>query len=155
MHHRNSNRPKKRLRRNCHPEYESSDSSQRREFIAAYTKHHCYHLAASTFIDIVNDPERQANGVHTRDSLRLRTISRKRKSPIDEKGIAGKPGLLYPPTQFDANGRAVEGSEEYFASRGMNMWPAEDAPTGLVYRPGTIPIQETKPERLNKDNNAR
>jgi hypothetical protein len=129
MHHLNSGKPKKRLRRNYHPEYEPSDRSQRREFIAAYTKHHCYHLAAS----IVNDPERQADGVHIRDSLRLRTISRKRKSPIDEKGIAGEPGLLYPPTQFDANGGPVEGSDECFASRGMNMWPAEDAPAGLHY----------------------
>ncbi|CEJ62679.1 hypothetical protein PMG11_11172 [Penicillium brasilianum] len=50
-----SNRPKKRLPRNCHPEYENDDPNQRQEFIAAHTKYHCYHLGASTFFDLVTD----------------------------------------------------------------------------------------------------
>ncbi|KAJ5153505.1 uncharacterized protein N7482_009983 [Penicillium canariense] len=125
-------RPEKRVRRNYHAEYElSDDPQQRQEFIAARTKHRSYHLAAATFVDLVNDPAPQADGVRVRDRLRLRTVSRKRKCPIDEQGIAGEPGLLFRPTQTDADGRPVEGAEERFDSRGVHLWPREDAPAEL------------------------
>lgn len=129
--HLDSGKPKKRLRRNYHPEYENHDQTQRQEFIAAYTKYHCYHLSSSTFLDLVNDPVSQADGVHIRDFLRLRTISRRRKCPFDDDGIAGESGLRFQPTQSGANGRRLEGSDERFASRGMHMWPPEDAPVEL------------------------
>lgn len=125
-------RPEKRLRRNYHPEHElGDDPNERQEFIHAYTKHHSYDLASSTFVDLVNDPTPHSDGVRVRDRLRLRTVSRKRKCPIDEEGITGEKGLLFPPTQIDTNGLPVENSEERFVSRGVHMWPSEDAPSEL------------------------
>ncbi|OOQ84511.1 F-box domain protein [Penicillium brasilianum] len=125
-------RPEKRLRRNYHHEHElGDDPNERQEFIHAYTKHHSYDLASSTFVDLVNDPTPKTAGVRVRDRIRLRTVSRKRKCPIDEEGIAGIPGLLFPPTQVDTDGRPVENSEEYFVSRGVHMWPADDGPAEL------------------------
>lgn len=121
-------RPEKRLRRNYHAEYEHTDDhTERQEFIAARTKHHSYHLAASTFMDLVNDP---ADGMRPRDRLRLRTVSRKRKCPVDEEGSEGPPGLLFRPTQFEDD-HSVEGSEERFVARGVHLWPAENAPAEL------------------------
>lgn len=126
-------RPEKRLRRNYHAEYEHThDHTQRLEFIAARTKHRSYHLAAATFIDLVNDPAPQADGVRSRDRLRLRTVSRKRKCPLDEEGSEGPPGMLFRPTQFE-DGRPVDGSEERFVARGVRMWPADDAPSELQH----------------------
>lgn len=118
-------RPEKRLRRNYHAEYEPSyDTNQRQEFIAARTKFSGYNLAASTFVDLVNDPG--SDGLRSRDRLRLRTVSRKRKCPVDEET-----GLLFQPTQTNPDGVPVEGSEERFASRGVHLWPADDAPAEL------------------------
>ncbi|KAJ5369995.1 uncharacterized protein N7496_006087 [Penicillium cataractarum] len=125
------NRPKNRLQRYYHPEYENEDPGQRQEFIAAYTKYHCYHFGASTFFDIVNDSRNRADWGRSRDRLRLRTISRKRICPTDGCGIAGERGLLFPSTQSDADSRLIEGSDARFASRGMHMWPPEDAPAEL------------------------
>ena len=125
-------RPEKRLRRNYHAEYESTDDpNKRQEFIAARTKHRSYHLAAETFLDLVNDPAPQADGFRSRERLRLRTVSRKRKCPIDEYGVDGEPGLLFRPTQRGPDGSPIEGSEERFISRGVHMWPADDAPSEL------------------------
>ncbi|KAJ5882709.1 uncharacterized protein N7473_011143 [Penicillium subrubescens] len=125
-------RPEKRLRRNYHPEHEVSDDPiDRQEFIYAYTKHHRYDLASSTFIDLVNDPTPQATGVRVQDRLRLRTVSRKPKCPIDEEGTAGIPGLLFPPTLLDPNGLPIQGAEERFVSRGVHVWPSEKPPTEL------------------------
>lgn len=129
--HPYDDRPEKRLRRDYHAEFEPNDEhTQRQEFMPARTKHHTYHLAASTYIDLVVDPVPVGAGVRTRDSLRLRTVSRKRKCPVDEEGVEGEPDMLFPPTLFE-NGRPVEGSEERFVSRGVHMWPAEDAPPEL------------------------
>ncbi|KAJ5106061.1 hypothetical protein NUU61_003408 [Penicillium alfredii] len=124
--------PEKRLRRHYHAEYEpGADTAPRQEFIAARTKHRNYHLAASTFLDLVNDPAPHADGVRSHDRLRLRTVSRKRKCPIDEEGAEGPRGLLFQPTQFGSDGRPVEGSEERFDSRGVCLWPPDDAPPAL------------------------
>ncbi|KAJ5733711.1 hypothetical protein N7493_002497 [Penicillium malachiteum] len=129
-HPANRHRPAKRLRRDYHAEYEPThDQTLRQEFIAARTKHRTYNLAASTFIDLVNDPA--ANGFRSQDRLRLRTVSRKRKSPIDEEGDEGHQGLLLGPTQYKEDGTPLEGSEERFMSRGVYMWPPEDSPTEL------------------------
>ncbi|KAJ5111571.1 hypothetical protein N7532_002106 [Penicillium argentinense] len=118
-------RPEKRLRRYYHPEYEDThDQNTRQEFIAVRTKHRSYHLSAATFVDLVNDP--QADGLRSRDRLRLRTVSRKRKCPLDEEG------MLLKPTQADADGRPVEGSEEQFVSRGVRLWPPKDSPSELT-----------------------
>ncbi|KAJ5687031.1 hypothetical protein N7536_009650 [Penicillium majusculum] len=121
-------RPAKRLRRYYHAEYESG-STKRHEFIAARTKHRGYHLGASTFVDIVNDPV--GDNLRSRDRIRLRTVSRKRKCPIDEEGIEGPPNRLFQPTQMDQYGFPVEGSEERFECRGVRMWPPDDAPPAL------------------------
>lgn len=129
--HPYDDRPEKRLRRDYHAEFEPDDEHTRRhEFMPARTKHRTYHLAASTYIDLVVDPVPMTAGGRTRDSLRLRTVSRKRKSPLDEEGIESEPGMLFPPAQFE-NGRPVEGSDERFVPRGVHMWPAEDAPPEL------------------------
>ncbi|KAJ5347386.1 uncharacterized protein N7506_000639 [Penicillium brevicompactum] len=116
--------PCKRLRRHYHAEYESG-STKRQEFIPARTKHRSYHLGSSTFVDLVNDPA--SDGLRSRDRLRLRTVSRKRKSPIDKDGTEGYPNRLFQPTQTDAVGRPIEGSEERFECRGVHMWPPENA----------------------------
>ncbi|KAJ6114489.1 hypothetical protein N7486_000267 [Penicillium sp. IBT 16267x] len=128
----NKHRPEKRLRRDYHAEYESThDPTKRQEFIAARTKHRSYNLAASTFIDLVNDPALQSDGFRSQDRLRLRTVSRKRKCPIDEEGTEGPSGLLLRQTQYNEDGSPVEGSEERFVSRGVYMWPPDDAPAEL------------------------
>lgn len=130
-HHPYDQRPEKRLRRNYHAEYEHTDDPTKRlEFIAARTKHRSYHLASATFVDLVNDPAPQADGVRSRDRLRLRTVSRKRKSPIDEEGTEGPRKMLFRPTQIEDD-HPVEGSEERFVSRGVHMWPADDAPSEI------------------------
>ncbi|CAI7629250.1 unnamed protein product [Penicillium manginii] len=121
-------RPEKRLRRNYHAEYEH-DQNSRQEFIAARTKYRSYHLSAATFIDLVNDPAPEADGLRSRDRIRLRTVSRKRKCPIDEE----ETGLLFKHTQTEADGRPVEGSEERFSCRGVHLWPAEDSPSELTH----------------------
>ncbi|CAG7989227.1 unnamed protein product [Penicillium salamii] len=117
-------RPAKRLRRHYHAEYESG-STKRQEFIPARTKHRSYHLGSSTFVDLVNDPV--SDGLRSRDRLRLRTVSRKRKSPIDEEGIEGHRNALFQPTQVNSDGSPTEGSEERFECRGVHMWPPENA----------------------------
>lgn len=125
-------RPLKRLRRHYHAEHEPNhDQTQRKEFISARTKYRTYNHAASTFIDLVNDPAPPAAGIRTQDRLRLRAVSRKRKCPIDEEGTDGPAGLLYKPTQHNNDGSPVENSEERFTSSGVHMWPAEDAPAEL------------------------
>ncbi|KAJ5561271.1 hypothetical protein N7535_004262 [Penicillium sp. DV-2018c] len=121
-------RPAKRLRRDYHAEYECGPT-KRQEFIAARTKHRSYHLGASTFVDIVNDPT--GNNLRSRDRIKLRTVSRKRKCPIDEEGLEGPRDLLFRPTQMDKRGRPVEGSEERFECQGVRMWPPKDAPAAL------------------------
>jgi hypothetical protein len=122
-------RPAKRLRRHYHAEYESG-STERQEFIPARTKHRSYHLGASTFVDLVNDPV--SDGLRSTDRLRLRTVSRKRKSPIDEEGSEGPPNRLFQPTQVDQYGCPIEGSEERFECRGVHMWPQDNAPPALL-----------------------
>ncbi|KAJ5116145.1 hypothetical protein N7456_000493 [Penicillium angulare] len=131
--HPNEHRPAKRLRRDYHAEYEpTQDQNKRQEFIAARTKHRSYNLNASTFIDLVNDPAPQADGFRSQDRLRLRTVSRKRKCPVDEGGEEeGTKGLLFRPTQHNEDGSPVEGSEERFVSRGVHMWPPDDCPREL------------------------
>lgn len=125
-------RPEKRLRRHYHAEYESTDDqTTRQEFIAARTKHRNYNLPASTFMDLVNDPAPTADGFRSQDRLRLRTVSRKRKCPIDEEGEEGPKGLLLRHTQYSEDGFPLEGSEERFISRGVHMWPPEDSPPEL------------------------
>ncbi|KAJ5119181.1 Carboxylesterase type B [Penicillium atrosanguineum] len=123
-------RPEKRLRRNYHAEYEHNhDPKKRLEFIAARTKHRSYHLASATFVDLVNDPAPQADGVRSQDRLRLRTVSRKRKTPIDDERTDGARKMLFRSTQVD--GQSVDGSEDRFVSRGVHMWPHDDTPSEI------------------------
>lgn len=128
----NYERPRKRLRRHYHTEYQRGcEPSHRRDFILARTKFRSYNLSASTFFDLVNDPDPNSDDLVPRDRLRLRTVSRKRKCPIDEAGEEGEPGLLFRPDAEDSNGRLIENSEERFTSRGIHMWPPDDAPPEL------------------------
>ncbi|KAJ5668596.1 uncharacterized protein N7477_007166 [Penicillium maclennaniae] len=123
-------RPEKRLRRTYHAEYEHHhDPAKRLEFIAARTKHRSYHLASATFVDLVNDPAPQADGVRSQDRLRLRTVSRKRKNPIDDGGTEGAPKMLFRPMQV--NGQPIKGSEDRFVSCGVHMWPRDDTPSEI------------------------
>lgn len=61
------------------------------------------------------------------DRLRLRTVSRKRKSPIDEAS-----NTLHKPEFTDDNGNPMDHGEERFTSRGIHMWPPENAPAELT-----------------------
>lgn len=123
----NYDRSRKRVCRYYHTEYEpQSESSQRRDFILAKTKYRTYNLSASTYVDLVNDPHPESGDLVPRDRLRLRTVSRKRKCPINEET-----GLLFRRELNEEDGRPMEYSEERYASRGIHMWPADDAPREL------------------------
>jgi hypothetical protein len=127
--------PKKRLRRHYHPEYAADERppSPRRDFIRSRTKYFAYNHSACAIVDLVNDPPQQSNLLsRAPDRLRLRIGSRKRKSPIDENGEEGEKGLLYPPEYLDVDGMPVEFSDERFESRGIRLWPPEDAPPELL-----------------------
>jgi hypothetical protein len=123
-------RPRKRLRRHYHSEYDGgSEPKPRRDFDLTKTKFRTYILSASSYLDLVDDPLPGGRGV-SRDRLRLRIVSRKRKCPIDEEGIEGDPGLLFKP-DLEADGRLVENREERFTSRGVHLWPPDEAPQEL------------------------
>jgi hypothetical protein len=129
----NYERPRKRLRRHYHAEYDGGvEPKPRRDFILAKTKFRTYNLSASSYLDLVNDPLPSSRGgdLVPRDRLRLRIVSRKRKCPIDEEGIEGDQGLLFKP-ELEADGRLVEDSEERFTSRGVHLWPPDEAPQEL------------------------
>ncbi|KAL4931025.1 F-box domain protein [Aspergillus undulatus] len=132
----NYERPRKRLRRQYHAEYDGdAEPKPRRDFILAKTKFRTYNVSASSYCDLVNDPLPKARPgeIVPRDRMRIRVVSRKRKSPIDEEGIEGKKhrGLLFPPELSEADGSPVENSEERFETRGVHLWPPDDAPPEL------------------------
>lgn len=125
---------RKRIRRHYHPEYSGDDLSDRKDFILAKTKYHTYNAFASTFLDIVNDPQERSTLTAPPDQLRLRVGSRKRKSPIDENGDEVEKGLLYPPehTKEGTDNTPSEMSDERFESRGIHVWPPPDAPQEIL-----------------------
>ncbi|KAH8424322.1 F-box domain protein [Aspergillus melleus] len=136
----NYERPRKRLRRHFHQEYQLGASGSgsgasptpRQDFILAKTKFRTYNISASSFVDLVNDPSPPSGGCFVpHDRLRLRVASRKRKCPIDEDGDEGSKGLLYKPELASPDGTPLENSEERFASRGISLWPPDDAPPEL------------------------
>ncbi|KAJ6056979.1 hypothetical protein N7460_000253 [Penicillium canescens] len=93
----------KRLVRDCHADHDiSRPLDQSFDFIPAHTRHSSYHLAAATYVD----PNLQADGVRSQHCLRLRT--RERSCAIGEGGM------------------------EHFDSRGVCLWPSEDAPSDLL-----------------------
>ncbi|KAJ6041275.1 uncharacterized protein N7446_010836 [Penicillium canescens] len=101
--------PGKRLVRDCHAEHESSRPlDQRFDFIPAYTRYSSYHLAAATYLGLIDDPKLQADGVRSQHCLRLRTKPREHSAAIGESGV------------------------EHFDSRGVCLWPSEDAPSELL-----------------------
>ncbi|CAG8906882.1 unnamed protein product [Penicillium nalgiovense] len=101
--------PGKRPVRDYHAEHEiSRPLDQRFDFIPAYTRHSSYHLAAATYVDLVDDPKLQVDGVRSQHRLRLRTKSRGCSCAIDEGGV------------------------KHFDSRGVCLWPSEDAPSELL-----------------------
>lgn len=125
--------PKKRIRRHYHPEYSGSEFDTRKDFIHSRTKYSTYNQSASAFIDLVNDPPAQSKSFSTPpDRLRLRVGSRKRRCPIDEHGEEVQAGLLYPDEHFDKNDEPMENSEERFQSRGIKLWPPNNAPDELL-----------------------
>ncbi|KAL3466246.1 hypothetical protein BJX64DRAFT_296107 [Aspergillus heterothallicus] len=129
----NYERPRKRLRRHYHAEYEGdAEPKPRRDFILAKTKFRTYNLSASSYFDLVNDPlpSRRGGDLVPRDRVRMRMVSRKRKSPIEDEG--NNKGLLFRPELSElADGRLVENSEERFESRGVHLWPPDEAPQEL------------------------
>ncbi|KAL4915798.1 hypothetical protein BDW62DRAFT_118300 [Aspergillus aurantiobrunneus] len=131
----NYERPRKRLRRHYHAEYEGGEEPKpKRDFILAKTKFRTYNISASSYFDLVNDPLPKVPGgeLVPRDRMRIRVVSRKRKCPIDEEGSGGKkPGFLFKPELSEADGRLVENSEERFVTRGVHLWPPDDAPKEL------------------------
>lgn len=117
-------RPAKRLRRDYHAEYEPN-ITKREIFTTGRIKHSSYHLSSSSFVDLVKDTV--GEGQRSRDKIRLRTVSRKRKSPIVQDGAEGPYNTLLRPTQLHADGSPVEGSEERFQCRGVQFWPPENS----------------------------
>ncbi|KAF7594919.1 hypothetical protein BBP40_007955 [Aspergillus hancockii] len=125
---------RKRIRRHYHPEYTlgCDDPAQRQDFILNKTKLRTYNLSASTFVDLVNDPCPTPGSMIPYDRLRLRMVSRKRKCPMDETGEEETPKRLYRPEIIEDNGQPAEHSEERFASRGVRLWPPDNAPQALT-----------------------
>jgi hypothetical protein len=128
--HRNEHRPAKRLRHEFHAEYEPTDSPKdRKEFIRARTRHYSYNLAASTYIDLVNDPV--PDGLRFQERLRIRTMSRKREYFIDEKDALFPPNLPSSSTNCNEGEISTTGFQECYVSRGAYLWPPENAPAEL------------------------
>ncbi|CAG8205674.1 unnamed protein product [Penicillium salamii] len=122
----------KRQARDCHAEHETSDPlDQRFDFIPAYTRYSSYHLAAATYIDLVNDPKSQADGVHFQHCLRLRTKSRNRDRS-DEKGVRRYRSPLSDAGQSQTDGPSEGVSEGYFHAHGVYLWPPVNAPSRLL-----------------------
>lgn len=118
-----------RLPRQEHPEYtaECSHKSPPREFILAKTKYRTYNPSSLAFLDLVNDPEQQYS-FSGGDRLRLRIGSRQQSSPLYVTP-EGKQSLWKPPLNDKNN--PVEGSDERFIPRGINLWPPDDGPDEL------------------------
>ncbi|KAJ5556645.1 hypothetical protein N7494_000560 [Penicillium frequentans] len=128
--HRNEHRPAKRLRHEFHAEYEPTDSpNDRQEFIRAHTRHCSYNLAASTYIDIVNDPVPE--GLRFQERLRIRTRPRKHEDFIDEKGALLPPNLPSSSTNCNDSEISTSGLKDDYVSRGAYLWPPENAPAEL------------------------
>jgi hypothetical protein len=101
--------PGERLVRDCHAEHGTSRPlNQRFDFIPAHTRHSSYHLAAAAYVDLVDDPKLQQDGVCSQRRLRLRTKLREGSCAVDNGGV------------------------EPFGSRGVCLWPSEDAPSELL-----------------------
>ncbi|KAK2730937.1 hypothetical protein FQN55_005275 [Onygenales sp. PD_40] len=126
-------RPKKRIRRHYHREYDEKEvsSPERKDFILSKTKYRTYNYSASTFIDLVNDPPQPGGYATLPDQLRLRVGSRKRKCPINDAEGKEK-GLLYTPDIDEVTKEPIEFSEEHFESRGIKLWPPRDSPPELL-----------------------
>ncbi|KAF3491040.1 F-box domain-containing protein [Arthroderma uncinatum] len=127
--------PRKRLKKFYHLEYtpEEAQSPERRDFTLSNTKYHTYNLMASAFIDIVNDPPQQVKSFTTPpDRLRLRIGSRKRQFQQYEMDEEGESAAAYPPTPTSMISSPITQSDECFKSRGIKMWPANDAPAELL-----------------------
>lgn len=123
--------PKERIGRHVHAEYSLEEVTLlRRDFILAKTKCRTYNPSASAFLDLVNDPKQDSGYSIPRDRLRIRTVSRKRRCPIDEDGDEGEKGMLFKP-KLRADGSPIEWSEERFVSRGIKLWPPDNAPEEL------------------------
>lgn len=127
--------PRKRIRRQYHQEYTETERNSvlRRDFPLSKTKFSTYNHSASSFIDLVNDPLSSHSFPAPPDRLRLRIGSRKRKCPIDEAGEEVRAGFLYQPEHRYKDGSAMECSEERFTSRGISLWPPDDAPEALFW----------------------
>ena len=128
--HRNEHRPAKRLRHEFHAEYEPTDGpDDRQEFIRAHTRHCSYNLAASIYIDLVNDPV--PDGLRFQERLRIRTRSRKHELFIDEKDALFSPNLPSSSTNCNDSEISTSGLKDYYVSRGAYLWPPENAPAEL------------------------
>jgi hypothetical protein len=109
----------RRLPRDVHAEYTSEDDClQKIDFILANVRYRTYNSYASTFLDLVNDPQRDPPYGIPQDQLRLRTRSRKRKGPLDDRG------MLIP--LETSSGEPIPGSEERFISRRIELWPPDN-----------------------------
>jgi hypothetical protein len=127
--------PSQRSCRSYHTEFNRTcDQESRREFTIARTKFHTYHLSASTFLDLVNDPITE-NQSQSRDFLRVRAVSRIRECPIEGQNGTG---LLFK-TQTGVDGRPIQGSEERFTSQGVRLWPSKDSRSRGI----TLPCPDT------------
>ncbi|EEP75377.1 predicted protein [Uncinocarpus reesii 1704] len=146
--------PRKRVKRQYHHEYttEERNSDSRKDFPLSKTKFWTYNYSALSFIDLVNDPLPTGAFSAPSDRLRLRIGSRKRKCPIDEAGEEVSPGFLYPPEHLHEDATPMECSEERYESRGIKLWPSDDAPEELLRtlcpRSASGEIQAAADERM-------
>ncbi|EGD97892.1 hypothetical protein TESG_05395 [Trichophyton tonsurans CBS 112818] len=127
--------PKKRHKRFYHLEYtpEEAQSPNRRDFTLSNTKFHGYNLMASAFMDLVNDPPPPVKPFSTPpDRLRLRIGARKRQFQQYEMDDKGSSATMYPRSVIDISGYSASKTEEGYQSRGIKMWPPNDAPPELL-----------------------
>lgn len=114
-----------RISRNFHPEY-SNPESPAQTFLLAKTKHRTYVPSSKAYFDLVQDNYNQPAPRHWQQQLRLRIGSRSQSSPLNPET-----GLLHERV-LDEDEVPVQGSEDCFRDRGIQLWPPADAPVELL-----------------------
>lgn len=123
-------KPRKRIRRNYHREYEQSRTDPPvfppRDFILAKTHFRAYVTSAMSFVDLVSDPEPLPGSRRMRSRLRLRIASRRPKSPLIPD--PERPGqMLLRQPERDEDNNPIAKSEEDFHPTQVHLWPPDNA----------------------------
>ena len=129
--------PHPRVAKYTHTEFADRQTTERREYLRAKTKYHCYDFNNQCYVDLVVDEVDDEGSWRKKDRVRLRVVSRLPLSPLDreEQHRVGMGELKYitRPRSKDRNEEWVRDSEDAFTDSEVTLWPGEDAdvPKGL------------------------